>query len=941
MTKRMLIDAAHPEETRVVVLDGNRLEDFDYESASRKTLKGNIYLGKITRVEPSLQAAFVDYGGNRHGFLPFSDIHPDYYRIPIADREALLAEEAEHASAEDANGHGPNGHEANGPEANGPEANHYETNGQGPDDHADGAEAAADSDAEHPDEEDSMETVGGEEFAEPPRNLQRLRRTYKIQEVIKRRQVVLVQVTKEERGNKGAALTTFISLAGRYCVLMPNAIRGGGISRKITSAQDRRRLKEVVESLDVPEGMGVILRTAGMERSKAEIRRDYDFLVRVWEDIREKTFSSRAPALIYEEANLIKRTIRDIYSRDIEEVLVEGEEAYRTAKAFMRALMPSHARRVQLYKDRSAHIFPSFQIESQLDALHSPTVRLKSGGYIVINLTEALVAIDVNSGRATRERHIEETALRTNLEAATEIARQLRLRDLAGLIVIDFIDMEDRRNNAAVERRLKEAMRSDRARVQIGRISSLGLLEMSRQRLRPSLLETTMQTCPVCDGRGLVRTVESTAMHVFRAIEEEGARRRSAEIAVYVPTAVALYILNQKRNALIQIEREQGLHILVERDDTLISPAYRIEHLRAAPVEQPEAPEPAAEEAEAEAAPAAHAEEGPAAQAAEDEAERARSRRRGRRGGRRRGRRREDEAPAGVEIAVGMAEPAFEAPAAEAAGAAPSAEAPTFEAPAFEAPAAREEHGVVTAEPWAAIVEAPPAEMPGEAPEAPGPEAREAEAESEAPKEPRRRRRPRHRPRQEAAPEAAPETAAAAETVAGQPAAEAPEAADGGLQAEIPEPLLQRPADWSPEAGEPVEPTAPAVAATAGHAPEMPPEIAAAAENGLLAEAPEPALRSPAAWSPEEAAPAAREPAAGAGEAEAAPEAVEEPSLPERAAGNGDARPPEAAAPEPAPEPAPAAETGPEAAGSTEEEAHRPPAEPRPRRRGWWQRLVE
>ena len=405
-------------------------------------------------------------------------------------------------------------------------------------------------------------------------------RHYKIQEVIKRRQIMLVQVAKEERGNKGAALTTYLSLAGRYCVLMPNTNRGGGVSRKITSIADRRRLKDILEELDIPEGMGVIVRTAGAERSKAEIKRDYEYLLRLWNEIRDLTLSSTAPALIYEEGNLIKRSIRDLYTRDLDEVLVEGEEGYRTAKAFMRTLMPSHAKRVQPYRDPQIGLFHRFQVESQIDAIHSPVAQLRSGGYLVINQTEALVAIDVNSGRSTRERNIEETALRTNLEAADEIARQLRLRDLAGLIVIDFIDMEEHRNQIAVERRLKEALKNDRARIQVGRISPFGLLEMSRQRLRPSLTETSTQPCPHCGGTGFIRSVESTALYVLRSIEEEGIRRRSAEICIYVPTTVALYILNQKRDSLNQIEERYALRVMVARDDLLIPPAFRLERLR-------------------------------------------------------------------------------------------------------------------------------------------------------------------------------------------------------------------------------------------------------------------------------------------------------------------------------------------------------------------------
>src|SRR6202030_1676999 len=436
---------------------------------------------------------------------------------------------------------------------------------------------------------EAVEALGGDELEEAQHQRSRTIRHYKIQEVIKRRQIMLVQVTKEERGTKGAALTTYLSLAGRYCVLMPNTARGGGVSRKITSITDRRRLKDVLEDLDIPEGMGVIVRTAGAERSKAEIKRDYEYLLRLWNEIRELTLRSTAPALIYEEGNLIKRSIRDLYTRDIDEVLVEGEEGYRTAKAFMKMLMPSHAKRVQPYRDPQIGLFHRFQVENQIDAIHSPIVQLRSGGYVVINQTEALVAIDVNSGRSTRERNIEETAVRTNLEAAEEIARQLRLRDLAGLIVIDFIDMEEHRNQSAVERRLKEALKNDRARIQVGRISAFGLLEMSRQRLRPSLVETSTQPCPHCGGTGSIRSTESTALYVLRSIEEEGMRRRSAEICVYVPTTVALYILNQKRDSLVQLEARYAIRVLVAQDDALIPPAFRLERLRAYAAAEPAA----------------------------------------------------------------------------------------------------------------------------------------------------------------------------------------------------------------------------------------------------------------------------------------------------------------------------------------------------------------
>ena len=539
-TKRLLIDATHPEETRVVVLSGNRLEDFDVEVESRKRLKGNIYLAKVTRVEPSLQAAFVEYGGNRHGFLAFNEIHPDYFQIPVADREVLVAE---HGAAEKA------------------------------DEDALSADEGDDSG-----DEGGVQTIGGDDSEEvESRRPRPPARRYKIQEVIKRRQILLVQVVKEERGNKGAALTTYISLAGRYCVLMPNTARGGGISRKITNGSDRKKLRSLLGGFGIPQGMAVIVRTAGAKRVKSEIKRDYEYLFRTWNEIRELTLESIAPALIHEEANLIKRSIRDLYSRDIDEIIIDGEAAYRIAKDFIKLLIPSHAKKVQPYKNGGQPMMQHYQVESQLDIIHSPEVQLKSGGYIVINPTEALVSIDVNSGRATRERNIEETALKTNLEASDEIARQLRLRDLAGLIVIDFIDMEVGRNNVKVEKRLKEAMRIDRARIQLGRISPFGLLELSRQRLRPSLIETSSEPCPYCDGSGIRRSTESAALSVLRAIEDEGNRRRAGRITVHVPTAVALYVLNQKRASLADLETRYGLSVLMESDDSLIPPDHRIE----------------------------------------------------------------------------------------------------------------------------------------------------------------------------------------------------------------------------------------------------------------------------------------------------------------------------------------------------------------------------
>ena len=828
MAKRMLIDATHTEETRAVVVSGNRLEEFDFESTTKTQLKGNIYLAKVTRVEPSLQAAFVDYGGNRHGFLAFSEIHPDYYRIPVADREALLAEvssqeddididdsgveeiddddamdttsphdddgvmaaeddatenevtegeatadlgagdheettpdtealepdedstpreaaegvdqEPEGASTDPAADHtgdeavaatgddaesDPSTTEAGDPTPDGDAADESApvekaadaeaaanegdatpddkdakddkksdgptpwyarmdqedivVRGKKPEeaDENDGAEesekaappeeaesaAAPDSDpdaaesvndvsddedratpesaadsggedtvadpadaettgdadpgdgetaagsddsdtaeatADTPDSDDApankesarapssrrrrgrgrrdrdVESVGGEDSDDFERS-KAWHRRYRIQEVISRRQILLVQVAKEERGNKGAALTTYISLAGRYCVLMPNTPRGGGISRKIANPKDRRKLKEIVGGLNIPPGMAVIVRTAGAQRTKAEIRRDYEYLIKLWDEIRERTLQSTAPSLIHEEANLIKRSIRDLYSKDIDEVLVEGDEGYKTAKGFMKLLMPSHAKRVKAYKEEAMPLFHRYQIEQQIDNIYSPTVQLKSGGYIVLNATEALVAIDVNSGRATRERNIEETAYRTNLEAADEIARQLRLRDLAGLIVIDFIDMEEGRNRYNVERRLKEAMKHDRARIQLGRISAFGLLEMSRQRLRPSIAEISAQPCPTCGGSGVVRSIESSALQILRAIEEEGMRQRSKAVTVSMPSEVAFYIMNNKRAALAEIESRYELDVFLRGDDNLVPPEHELD----------------------------------------------------------------------------------------------------------------------------------------------------------------------------------------------------------------------------------------------------------------------------------------------------------------------------------------------------------------------------
>jgi ribonuclease E len=690
MANKMLIDATHPEETRVVVLRGNRVEEFDFESASRRQLRGNIYLAKVTRVEPSLQAAFVDYGGNRHGFLAFSEIHPDYYQIPVADRQALIDEEerahrdaeaeadrranqrrrsrqravarpvesitSDHLDAVAEDDHQlidrspeppadevePSGEpeapaadsEADEPhararrdhtdhppaeseraetryaevessdhEAEPAERQHAEPNGDAslpapleqneapslagepPDEDeaaieaedrvradlevAETAEGDADGNGTDGDEEEVVESVGGDDaLEEVPDRTPRYRRQYKIQEVIKRRQIMLVQVVKEERGTKGAALTTYLSLAGRYSVLMPNTARGGGISRKITNIPDRKRLKEVAQELEVPEGMGVILRTAGAARTKTEINRDFEYLLRAWETVRDLTLKSTAPTLVYEEGSLVKRSIRDLYNKDIDEVIVAGEEAYRDARDFMRMLMPSHARNVKAYKE-SQPILTRYGIESQLDAMFSPVVQLRSGGYVVLNQAEALVAIDVNSGRATREHHIEDTALKTNLEAAEEIARQLRLRDLAGLIVIDFIDMDEKRNNRSVERRLKDCLKNDRARIQVGRISHFGLLEMSRQRIRTSVLESSTDKCPHCGGTGHVRAVSSVALQCLRMIEEQLQRGATHNIILRTRSEIALYVLNHKRAHLYDLEHRFKITIAVNVDPTI------------------------------------------------------------------------------------------------------------------------------------------------------------------------------------------------------------------------------------------------------------------------------------------------------------------------------------------------------------------------------------
>jgi ribonuclease E len=702
MANKMLIDATHPEETRVVVLRGNRVEEFDFESAHRKQLRGNIYLAKVTRVEPSLQAAFVDYGGNRHGFLAFSEIHPDYYQIPVADRQALIDEEgraqraaddeidrrsrrhrggrhsparrddrddeAVHGEVTDAQAadstpieeggeiHHDGDESAAVPTETGPieaaapqddsaeddsaaeataeaeleateaasesvEPDHHESAATGQGDaepaagevtdiapeageNGNGGDAGAEDDhggengGDNGAEEEIVESVGGADaMEEVPDRAPRYRRQYKIQEVIKRRQVMLVQVVKEERGTKGAALTTYLSLAGRYSVLMPNTARGGGISRKITSSEDRARLKEAAAELEVPEGMGVILRTAGASRSKIEIKRDFEYLLRLWETVRDLTLKSTAPKLVYEEGSLVKRSIRDLYGKEIDEVIVAGDDAYHEAKDFMRMLMPGHARSVKLYSDTQP-LLSRYGVENQLDAMFSPVVQLRSGGYIVLNQAEALVAIDVNSGRATREHHIEDTALKTNLEASDEIARQLRLRDLAGLIVIDFIDMDEKRNNRSVERRLKECLKHDRARIQVGRISHFGLLEMSRQRIRTSVLESSTEKCPYCGGSGHVRSVSSLALQVLRALEEQLMRGATHNLIARTRPDVALYVLNQKRAHLRGLEERFAITITIAADESVTAPqAFVIE--RGEQVHTPEAARALAEQNQA------------------------------------------------------------------------------------------------------------------------------------------------------------------------------------------------------------------------------------------------------------------------------------------------------------------------------------------------------
>lgn len=985
----MLIDATHAEETRVVVVDGNKVEEFDFESENKRQLAGNIYLAKVTRVEPSLQAAFVDYGGNRHGFLAFSEIHPDYYQIPVADRQALMEEERAYAEAQKARDEDEEGGKSRSKpkrsrsrsrskaeslrssdpvetmdvseteisgmetidldegddrddidliEGSSPMERVAETPVEEPEDGADetvdqtadqaadeAADAAEDTDttetdgetaqdntedrADEADDEDeddgedaprprrgkadaaskddSIESIAEEDDAEDLRPARKPRaRKYKIQEVVKVRQVMLVQVVKEERGNKGAALTTYLSLAGRYCVLMPNTARGGGISRKITNAVDRKKLKEIAAEMDVPQGAGLIVRTAGAKRTKAEIKRDYEYLQRMWEQIRELTLKSIAPAKIYEEGDLIKRSIRDLYNRDIDEVLVEGEGGYRIAKDFMKMIMPSHAKNVQRYEDQLP-LFARFQVESYLNSMFNPTVQLKSGGYIVIGVTEALVAIDVNSGRATKEGSIEETALKTNLEAAEEVARQLRLRDLAGLIVIDFIDMDERKNNAAVEKRMKDKLKTDRARIQVGRISGFGLMEMSRQRLRPGMIEATTQPCPSCHGTGLIRSDDNMALSILRQIEEEGTRRRSREVLVRCPVGIANYLMNQKREHIAQIEARYGLSVRIEGDAHLVSPDFSLEKFKTATrsVPQVQAPVVSVDSRLMDQIDADEAFE------EEDEAEEVRTEPRGETAGegdgdgkpkrkRRRRRRRKNGGNGGEDsTADGDSGEIGDEAAEDAADAAPEA---------------AEDAAVTEAEAEPAAAEGGEAEVEAVA---------EAEAEAEAPaKTPRKRTRTRKKPvKAEAAAEAPADAMASADVPAvegdaGETPAEADAEAEAAPVKKTPKP--RKPRSRSKKAEAPAEAAEASVAAEAPAAESVEAEPATAVE----ATAPEAVAETVV----DEAAQPAEDAIAAPAEPEAAPEpevAQAEPAAPEMAVAEAEAEP-----------------DGP----------------PKPKRRGWW-----
>ena len=1041
MTKRMLIDASHAEETRVVVLDGTRLEDFDVETSTKRQLKGNIYLAKVVRVEPSLQAAFVEYGGNRHGFLAFSEIHPDYYQIPVADRQRLIEMQAEEARREEeeddlelALTHAVDAPGATQPEAPpAPGEQSWAAHAWGaPATEASAAEPWAlaatppliaadpvaeaaqpsprppvtaaeawatpshppllaepatprpavleriaperivaerplsgpivaerplsepivedDPDTEDHDHDDANgdpiealpppETVGGADHESsddqrerrmPPRFM----RNYKIQEVIRRRQILLIQVVKEERGTKGAALTTYLSLAGRFGVLMPNSPRGGGISRKITSATDRRRLKEVMAELDIPRGMGMIVRTAGANRPKPEIKRDCEYLLRLWDDIRDHTMKSVAPALIYEEASLIKRAIRDVYSRDIDEILVDGEDGWHAAHDFMRMLMPTHAKKVQLWRDGGQPLFARNQVEAQLDGMLMPTVQLRSGGYLVINQAEALVAIDVNSGRSTRERNVEETALRTNLEAADEVARQLRLRDLAGLIVIDFIDMESKRHNAMVERRIKEALKNDRARIQVGHISHFGLLEMSRQRLRPSLAETSFILCPHCGGTGHVRSTENAAIHVLRGIEDEGSKRRCAEIVVHVSTPVALYLLNHKRERLQEIELRYAMRVIVAADDAQIAPQFRIEKLRtrspdevaaAVTAERPMPPPAIAaaedDEDEADAAGAEddddEAEDDSAEQRAEDgatgdDADRRRKRRRRRRRGGRR-----DEQPGTADTQDNAAADPAEAAHATTELAASRDHAETGEPREPRQPAGNEPAAATAGDPAGAPTEAPTGAL-GEA--------------DDDPRNRRRGRRGGRRRRRDNEPELPPMAVPGADQPDLTPVYAGPTPADpfGGRAFDIFDVMDQ--AERAAEA-QPTQRAASAAEIVNITAPD--PEASEIDPATVGAPSPDPATPHPAASDPRAAQPTAAEIInTGAPEPAAEPplpptEPATEPGPSRAAPANGNAA--DAPAEPPTAEPAPAEPlVRPILIGAGGE----PPPEPK---RGWWRR---
>ncbi len=1005
MAKKMLIDATHAEETRVVVVDGNKVEEFDFESENKRQIAGNIYLAKVTRVEPSLQAAFVDYGGNRHGFLAFSEIHPDYYQIPVADREALLAEEKALAEAQEAEDEerrarpsrsrrsrsrgrskaraeeavpedavtrseeipgmavveldeaeedlpreveegtssaclvpetpvetpaageeeaeteaetGKGGEEGAGPVAEAAEEPESEAAEEPESEVDEAAEAAPGDDGDA--EAEIIESVAEDDLEEeirPPRKVRP--RKYKIQEVIKVRQIMLVQVVKEERGNKGAALTTYLSLAGRYCVLMPNTARGGGISRKITNAADRKKLKEIASEIEVPEGAGLIIRTAGAQRTRSEIKRDYEYLQRLWEQIRELTLKSIAPAKIYEEGDLIKRSIRDLYNKDIDEVIVEGEAGYRVAKDFMKMIMPSHAKNVKLYTD-PLPLFARYQVESYLSSMFNPTVQLKSGGYIVIDVTEALVAIDVNSGRSTKEGSIEETALKTNLEAAEEIARQLRLRDLAGLIVIDFIDMEERRNNLAVEKRLKEKLKTDRARIQVGRISGFGLLEMSRQRLRPGMLEASTQPCPHCHGTGLIRSEDSLALSILRQLEEEGVRRRTREVLLKAPVAIANYLINQKREHIAQIEARYGMSVRIEADPFLIAPDFSIEKFKTASRPVAEAPVVSVDAslmADMDEGAPADAPEEPEAREESPAPKKRRRRRRRRKSGGQGG-----EAP---EAAVAQAPAESQAGAEEAKAVAEAA-----------GEAAPEVASEVASEAAPEAAPAPEGAAPQGEAEAVSEEAPKEEAEQEAQK-PAGKKAPRKR-------------ASRAKTARAEKTAEEGEA----------------PADEVPAAVEPAEEPAPAPEAVEAEQDEARPArkprrtVTRKSTRSRKAKAGEEA--APAEESTEEAAPSGAE-AAGADAPEAAEPAeavAEEAPKPKKRATRSRSRTskaakekaeeapaPEAEAATPEPEPESAPETAPEPAPAAGDESATPAPEAqapeaaeaeseRPRRRGWW-----